>query len=117
LPLREFTDSDGVKWQVWSVDPSLGDHMGVRVDLRAGWLCFERVGGGDRCRLALADAPPAWEQLPADALDRLRRATAEKPSSRAMTWDSVARRHRVEEAAARRRTSGPKRTHDDNEES
>jgi hypothetical protein len=116
LTLRVFTDRDGSEWQVWNVDPSSG-HMGVRKDLREGWLCFERVGGGDRCRLALAEAPPAWEQLPADALDRLRRAAAAKRSSRAMTWESGQPRAKVDEEEARRRTSGPKHVLGDDEES
>jgi hypothetical protein len=88
VALRVFTDREGCEWQVWNVDPAAGQR-GVRVDLREGWLCFERVGGGDRCRVALADVPPGWEQLPADALDRLRRAAAARPASRAMTWDRL----------------------------
>ena len=116
MALRVFTDRDGCEWQVWNVDPSAG-HMGVRVDLREGWLCFERVGGGDRCRLALGDAPPAWEQLPADALDRLRRAATAKLSSRAMRWNSAEPRESADEDAARRRTSGPKKAVGDDEQS
>jgi hypothetical protein len=107
LALRVFTDRDGCEWHVWSVDPSSG-YMGVRLDLREGWLCFERVGGGDRCRLALGEAPPAWEQLPDHALDRLRRATAARPSARAVTRDSGGHEQIVDEDSARRRTSGPK---------
>lgn len=107
MTLRVFTDRDGNDWQVWNVDPS-SQHMGVRVDLRDGWLCFERVDGGGRCRVALSDAPPAWERLPAHALDRLRRAAAATRSSRAVTRPREEALGDVDEEAARRRTSGPK---------
>lgn len=106
MALRVFTDREGFEWQVWSVDPSSG-YMGVRADLRDGWLCFERMGGGDRCRLAITDAPPAWEQLPDHVLDRLRRAAAAKASLRAVVRDS-GEHQRIDEESARRRTSGPK---------
>jgi hypothetical protein len=114
LALRVFTDREGCEWQVWSVDPS-SFYKGVRVDLRDGWLCFERVGGGDRCRLALSEAPPAWEQLPSHALDRLRRAAAARRSSRAVIRDS-GEHQRIDEEAARRRASGPKQVHGDDDE-
>lgn len=108
MTLRVFTDSEGCDWHVWNVDPSSGA-TGVRIDLREGWLCFERVGGGDRCRLALTEAPPAWEQLPAQTLDRLRRAAAARRSLRAVTRDESGARVELKEDAARRRDSGPKR--------
>ena len=41
---------------------------------RDGWLCFERVDGHDRRRLAIAEAPPTLETLPDDRLDVLRAA-------------------------------------------
>jgi hypothetical protein len=116
LALRVFTDRDGCDWQVWSVDPSAG-HMGVRVDLREGWLCFERVGGGDRCRLALTEAPPAWEQMPAHALDRLRRAAAARRSSWAVARDNDGQPRTVDEESAHRRRSGPKHVLGADEES
>jgi hypothetical protein len=91
--------------------------MGVRIDLREGWLCFERVGGGDRCRLALTEAPPAWEQLPAHGLDRLRRAAAARRSSLAVARDSNGFPQKVDEESARRRTTGPKQVLGGDEES
>jgi len=107
LALRVFTDRDGFEWQVWNVDPS-SMQRGMRIDLREGWLCFERTGGGDRCRVPLTDVPPAWEQLPDHVLDRLRRIAAAKRSSRAIARDSGEQRQITDEEAARRRTSGPK---------
>jgi hypothetical protein len=115
LALRVFTDRDGYEWQVWNVEVSSGQ-MGVRVDLRQGWLCFERVKGGDRCRLALAEAPPAWEQLPDEVLDRLRRAAAVRRSSRAVMRDT-GEHQRVDEETARRRRSGPRHVVGDDDES
>jgi hypothetical protein len=55
--------------------------------------------------------------LPADALDRLRRAATAKLSSRAMRWNSAEPRESADEDAARRRTSGPKKAVGDDEQS
>jgi hypothetical protein len=115
VALRVFTDRDGFQWQVWNVDPSSGQR-GVRMDLRDGWLCFERVGGGDRCRLALSEAPPAWEQLPALDLDRLRRAAVAGRSPREAARDSGAHQQKLDEESARGRTSGPKHLLGDDDE-
>jgi hypothetical protein len=83
MALRVFLDHEGREWQVWNVEPSTGDR-GVRKDLSGGWLCFELVGGGERCRLPLADVEARWEQLPDSRLEALRRmATTERPSHRA----------------------------------
>jgi hypothetical protein len=109
MSLRVFADREGRAWQVWDVQASAGAR-GVREDLRGGWLCFELVAGGERCRLPWADVPPAWEELPDTQLEQLRRqATAELPSRRArrLTGD-----HAVidDEEAARQRASGPRQT-------
>jgi hypothetical protein len=116
LALRVFTDGDGCEWRVWNVDPSFG-YKGVRVDLREGWLCFERVEGGDRCRLALAEAPPAWEQLPGHALESLRRAATASRASGAVTRGSGELPAIVDEEEARRRASGPRHALGSDEES
>lgn len=84
MPLRVFPDHEGREWQVWNVQPSTGDR-GVRKDLSAGWLCFELVGGGERCRLALTEVEARWEQLSDARLEALRRmATTERPSRRSL---------------------------------
>lgn len=40
---------------------------------REGWLCFERLDGTDRSRLALSEVPASWETLSEERLDLLRR--------------------------------------------
>lgn len=107
MALRAFADDQGRAWQVWSVQASVSSR-GVREDLRDGWLCFELVAGGERCRLPWTDVPPGWEQLSDEQLEALRRkATTEPPSRRARRHTSE---HAVieDEEAARLRTSGPR---------
>ena len=72
VALRTFIDRDGQAWQVWKVQPST-DGRALRPDFRVGWLCFERLKGGDRCRLAGSEVPTNWEELPDERLDLLRR--------------------------------------------
>lgn len=72
MALRIFADTDGQSWRVWSVQPS-ANGLAVRPNFQDGWLCFERVNGGDRCRLPAADAPDGWAELPDERLDLLRR--------------------------------------------
>jgi hypothetical protein len=110
MALRVFADEQGRSWQVWDVLASVGAR-GVREDLRNGWLCFELVGGGERCRLPFNEVPPGWEQLSDDKLELLRRS--------AMTEDASRRARRLtgeqavikDENAARQRTSGPHQLH------
>jgi hypothetical protein len=107
MSLRVFADREGRAWQVWDVQASAGAR-GVRQDLREGWLCFELVGGGERCRLPFAEVPPGWEQLSEERLELLRhKATTERPSRRALRLTGE---HAVieDEEAARQRTSGPR---------
>jgi hypothetical protein len=105
MGLRVFVDDEGRAWQVWDVQASAGAR-GVREDLRGGWLCFELVAGGERCRLPWVDVPLGWEQLSDAQLEQLRRsATTERPSRRAQRLTGE---HAVveREDAARQRTSG-----------
>lgn len=55
MAYREFTDGDGVFWQVWETRP--GDTANVRAPFAAGWLTFESTRG----RVRLRPIPPAWE--------------------------------------------------------
>jgi hypothetical protein len=59
---REFTDSNGIHWLVWSTTPMPGSVLGD--DMRQGWLTFE--SDGERRRLA--PIPRAWEDA---AMERL----------------------------------------------
>jgi hypothetical protein len=55
VPIRDFVDSAGVHWQVWSTVPAMG---GVAGGFRQGWLTF--TAGAERRRLA--PIPPSWER-------------------------------------------------------
>lgn len=90
---------------MWTVEPTaLG-----RVDgpLRDGWLCFQRAEGGERLRMPRGDAPPAWEELPDERLDLLRRvavlAPQTGPMQRVVRADGDAARHAIPDAASRSR--------------
>ena len=63
MPIREFTDSAGVKWRVWSTIPAAPSAYDE--SLRAGWLTFE--SGAERKRLA--PIPEDWEEATAERLD------------------------------------------------
>ena len=63
MAIREFTDSSGKKWRVWSTVPT--SPGAYDESLREGWLTFE--GAGERRRLA--PIPEDWEQATAERLD------------------------------------------------
>jgi hypothetical protein len=54
VPIRDFVDSAGVHWQVWSTVPAMG---GVAGGFRQGWLTFSSPSE----RRRLAPIPPNWE--------------------------------------------------------
>ena len=85
---REFTDSHGIRWEVWSVLPEYAERRreataddlpGVerrgRAEFRVplggqwanGWLCFESSSEKRR----LAPVPDDWSDLRAEALEKL----------------------------------------------
>jgi hypothetical protein len=70
MPIREFTDSTGASWVVWSTLPSLG---GLPVEMRGGWLTFESA----QSRRRLMPIPPSWEEVPTARLELLCRAAIE----------------------------------------
>lgn len=71
MPLRDFRDSQGTQWTVWSVAPSftlLPSVAGAEGQpLDQGWLCFE----SDTEKRRLAPVPEQWEKLDAGALGEL----------------------------------------------
>jgi hypothetical protein len=67
MSIREFSDSAGVKWRVWSTVPR---SPGVDESLRAGWLTFESTLG----RRRLAPIPRGWEEASPERLDLMCRA-------------------------------------------
>ncbi len=71
MALREFRDSKGVLWKVWSVTPDSLDKRTTAEDYmrdwQDGWLCFECP----ESRRRLATFPPGWEDLPDAELESL----------------------------------------------
>ena len=104
MMLRVFTDRMGRAYQVWPVHPSSGE---VRQALRAGWLCFEAVSGGQRYRLPIRGVPFGWEQLPDERLDLLLRVAAPSPARSASMSATEAAEIADEDAAQLR----PPETH------
>ena len=80
MALRKFTDRSGCVWNVWNVQPTVSE-LSLEESLRQGWLCFQRLEGGERFRLPLSDAPAAWEELPTERLDLLRRVARLSPTT------------------------------------
>ncbi|HEX7980639.1 MAG TPA: hypothetical protein VF461_18695 [Gemmatimonadaceae bacterium] len=74
MALRRYSDLSGRDWDVWNVQPPASEH--VQAQLREGWLCFQPCDGGARYRLPMSDVPPAWEELPVERLELLRRVAA-----------------------------------------
>jgi hypothetical protein len=64
VPIREFTDAQGVTWKVWSTTPML---PGVAGGYREGWLTFE----SSNARRRLAPIPSGWEDAAAPELRAL----------------------------------------------
>jgi hypothetical protein len=73
MPLRTYTDREGLEWRVWTVTPVSAGTAMLEASYREGWLCFERLDGTDRRRLTMAEVPAAWDTLPDERLDLLRR--------------------------------------------
>jgi hypothetical protein len=108
MALRVYSDGDGNEWRAWPVTPSTGAST-LGISYRDGWLCFERVDGSDRRRLAMAQVPPAWDALPDDRLEVLCRMA--EPASRrppSATGGDVADARKVETQQRDARKSGPK---------
>lgn len=60
---REFTDSNGTRWLVWSTTPTQGAVLGG--DMQKGWLTFE----SEAERKRLVPIPRDWEQAAADRME------------------------------------------------
>lgn len=108
MALRTFADRQGDEWRVWSVTPTITAAITLDEAFRGGWLCFERMEGGERCRLTLTEAPAGWEALPDDRLDLLRRVATPVNGQHLDTDAGEGAVTRPMEDAARERRSGPK---------
>jgi hypothetical protein len=67
MAIREFTDSAGTAWRVWSTAPQA---RGVAETLKGGWLTFEST----TTRKRLAPIPPGWEEATTERLELMCRA-------------------------------------------
>lgn len=105
MALRTFIDRDGLAWNAWHVQPA-GAGVGYAERYRDGWVCFERVGGGGRCRIPLDQMPPDWDSLPDDRLELIRR-VAEASSANTGTARIPDNVRQVAEDMTQARKTGP----------
>lgn len=76
MAYREFVDSDGQSWRVWSTVPSMGSRL--RGGFDQGWLTFERTNADSTQPLRrLVPIPQDWESAPDERLELMCR-TAEE---------------------------------------
>jgi hypothetical protein len=69
--IREFRDSEGQDWRVWSVTPGMASPSSQKYlgELRHGWLAFEALSGAARRRLVAF--PPNWTGMSDRQLEEL----------------------------------------------
>jgi hypothetical protein len=70
---REFTDSKGIRWLVWSTTPTPGALLGG--EMQKGWLTFE----ADTERRRLVPIPRDWEQAAPERMELYCRAAQAVP--------------------------------------
>jgi hypothetical protein len=68
MSIREFTDSAGIAWRVWSTIPGAG--AVYEESHRAGWLTFASA----HTRKRLAPIPHGWEEVTTERLELMSRA-------------------------------------------
>jgi hypothetical protein len=76
--MREYTDSTGVSWRVWTVTPrayAASAPSWLPTALQAPYLCFEC----EQEKWRLSPAPASWEGRTDQELDILRRAGERVP--------------------------------------
>lgn len=73
MAYREFLDSNGQSWRVWSTVPSAATRL--RGGFGQGWLTFERTSSDAKSQLKrLVPIPPDWETSSEEELDEMCRA-------------------------------------------
>jgi hypothetical protein len=76
MAYREFVDSSGQSWRVWSTVPSMGSRL--RGGFDQGWLTFERINADRDLPLRrLVPIPADWESAPEDRLELMCRSADE----------------------------------------
>jgi hypothetical protein len=68
MPQREFTDSKGIRWLVWSTTPSSSSVLST--DMQKGWLTFE----SESERRRLVPVPRDWEEAAGERMELYLRA-------------------------------------------
>lgn len=63
MAIREFKDSNGVAWRVWTTIPS--NARSVNPELGEGWLSFDSVAE----RRRFGPIPKGWEKMSAERLE------------------------------------------------
>ena len=76
MAYREFVDSSGESWRVWSTVPSTGSRL--RGGFDQGWLTFERINADRSLPLRrLVPIPADWESASDERLDLMCRSADE----------------------------------------
>lgn len=76
MAYREFLDSSGQSWRVWSTVPTMATRLHGGFD--QGWLTFECTSPDCRAPLRrLCPIPPDWETLPESRLELMCKAADE----------------------------------------
>lgn len=77
MAYREFTDSTGVSWRVWSTVPIAGSRL--RNGFDQGWLTFECTSSssGEPVLRRLVPIPRDWETAPDERLELMCRSAEE----------------------------------------
>ena len=75
MAYREFLDSQGVSWRVWSTVPSAGTRL--RGGFDQGWLTFESTNPESTTLRRLVPIPPDWETAPESKLELMCRSADE----------------------------------------
>lgn len=79
MAYREFLDSKGVSWRVWSTIPSAATRLGGGFD--QGWLTFERTSPPKEAKAfplrRLVPIPRDWEEASDNRLELLCRSAEE----------------------------------------
>jgi hypothetical protein len=75
MAYREFVDSKGVAWRVWSTVPMAGTRL--RGGFDQGWLTFESTSGEETVLRRLVPLPKDWESAPDERLELMCRSAEE----------------------------------------
>jgi hypothetical protein len=75
MAYREFVDSKGVAWRVWSTVPIAGTRL--RGGFDQGWLTFESTSSDETTLRRLVPIPPDWESAPDNRLELMCRSADE----------------------------------------